>query len=297
MEKREVVLDEDRLTAARRAFIRTSGLAAAGAATLGIGALAPGSAEAASANDIAVFNFALNLEYLEAEFYQRAAFGRGLNNADITGPGTPGTVTGGSKVPFQSSTVRGYAEEIAGDEQQHVRFIRQLLGGSKVARPKLNLTTSFTTAARAAGVISGSQTFNPFANEANFLLGAFLFEDVGVTAFKGAARLIQDKDLLEAAAGILAVEAYHAGEIRTLLFGRGLAGPANKISAARGQLSGNPATDQGISVAGKINIIPTLPGSGVVPSRTTAQVLNIVYLGGAPNNFGFFPSRFNGAIR
>lgn len=48
--------------------------------------------------------------------------------------------------------------------------------------------------------------------------GAFLFEDVGVTAVHGALPLISDKTVLSGASGIMGTEAYHGGIIRTLLF-------------------------------------------------------------------------------
>jgi hypothetical protein len=83
----------------------------------------PGTSEAAT-TDADVLNFALNLEYLEAEFYLRAAYGRGLSANDVGGRGSLGGVNGGRRVNFASAAVREYAEEIANDELAHVRFLR-----------------------------------------------------------------------------------------------------------------------------------------------------------------------------
>jgi Ferritin-like domain len=246
--------------------------------------------------DIDILNFALNLEYLEAEYYLRAAFGRGLDDADTTGTGTRGDVTGGSEVPFTNDTFRDYAAEIANDEEDHVKFLRAALGSAAVARPTIDLDQSFTNAAIAAGLISAGQTFDPFADQNSFLLGAFIFEDVGVTAYHGAAPLIKNKQILAAAAGILAVEAYHAGEIRTILYSLGLIKEAKAISDLRDAADGKGDLDQPIRLQGHANIIPT-DSNGLAFSRSTAQVLNIVYLGGAAANFGFFPDKLNGNIK
>ena len=51
--------------------------------------------------------------------------------------------------------------------------------------------------------------------------GAFLFEDLGVTAFAGAIPVLTGGDAQEAAAGILGVEAYHGGLLRQWLFENG----------------------------------------------------------------------------
>ncbi len=242
--------------------------------------------------DVAILNFALNLEYLEAEYYLRAVTGQGLAASEVTGRGRQGMVSGGNMVPFQTTSVQQYAEEIARDEHAHVDFLRAALGKAAVAEPTIDLVNSFNILAQAAGL---GQTFNPFASETNFLIGAYVFEDVGVTAYHGAARYIHDKDYLDAAAGILAVEAYHASNIRTVMYERGLTAPAQKISDLRNALGG-AGTDQGIVLNGKANIIPA-DNNGIAFERTPEEVLNIVYAGGAPNDFGFFPHRVNGAIR
>ncbi len=134
------------------------------------------------------------------------------------------------------------------------------------------------------------------AGALSFLLGAFIFEDVGVTAYKGAAPLIRNRAVLEAAAGILAVEAYHAGMIRTVLNSRNRVRETRLISDLRDAADGRGDRDQGIRLDGRANIVPS-DANGLAFSRTTQQVLNIVYLGGAAANFGFFPDRLNGNIR
>lgn len=240
--------------------------------------------------DADILNFALNLEYLEAEYYLRGVSGSGLNGGE-TGSGA-GAVTGGRQVNFTTAAFRQYAEEIAADERAHVNFLRAALGGSAVSRPAINFTDAFNAAATAAGLGSA---FDPFANEINFLIGAFVFEDVGVTAYKGAARLIANKDFLEAAAGILAVEAYHAGEVRTVLVNQADANvqnTSNALSALRSSAGGGK--DQGILVNGVANIVPT-DNNGIAFSRTTSEVLRIVYLGQTARG-GFFPNGLNGRI-
>ena len=248
-------------------------------------------------SDSAILNFALNLEYLEAEFYLRAVTGRGLSDSLTNGKGKKGGVTGGGKVNFdKNSLVQKYAVAIGADEEAHVRFLRSVLGKAAVARPPIDLDASFTAAALAAGLITKGQTFSPFKDETSFLLGAFIFEDVGVTAYKGAAPFIDNKTYLEAAAGILAVEAYHAGIIRTTMYARDLQAPAQAISNARDSLDGTTDLDQGIGTAQVANLVPT-DANALAYSRTPAQVLNIAYL--TPKSVksgGFFPHGVNGNL-
>lgn len=282
----------------RRRFLKSAGLAGLGVVGAGMVSGVGGAAAAATGapSDSAVLNFALNLEYLEAEFYSYAVHGHGLPEKMTWGTGSKGGVTGGRKVPFRTTALRNYAREIAGDELAHVAFLRSALGRSAVARPAIDIRTSFTAAARAAGLITDRQVFDPYANEDNFLLAAFIFEDVGVTAYKGAAPLIDNATYLEAAAGILAVEAYHAGLVRTSLYERGLRAQARKISAARDSLDGPSDDDKGIGTWTRSNIVPT-DTNGIAFSRTPGQVLNVVYL--TPKKAskgGFFPAGVNGTV-
>ncbi|MBG0737868.1 ferritin-like domain-containing protein [Paeniglutamicibacter antarcticus] len=290
----------------RRNFLRAARLTGLGVGAAALVAGTAGMADASDAttastdatapSDAAILNFALNLEYLEAEFYLRATTGQGLPDNLTGGTGRRGGVSGGHTVPFKTPAIRQFAQEIAGDEKAHVTFLRSALGGAAVSRPAINIDDSFAAAAVAAGLIKKGQKFDVYASEQTFLLAAFVFEDVGVTAYKGAAPLINNKTYLDAAAGILAVEAYHAAVIRTTLYGLGLAAPTVNISDLRDTVDGRPDDDQPIILNGVANLVPA-DGNGIAFGRTTAQVLNIVYLTGhRARSGGFFPNGVNGSI-
>jgi len=318
----------------RRAFFKAAmGVAAVGGA---FAVAEAASAQAATPTEADVLTFALNLEYLEANFYSFAVFGTpvadGLPNGAFTGANAK---YAGQKVDFGGDRVtEQYAREITQDEIAHVKFLRTVLGSTAIAQPTIDVGVdpmgAFSSAARAAGIIGATTDaaptfFNPYASAENFLLGAFIFEDVGVTAYKGASPLlINNKTYLDAAAGILAAEAYHASIVRTVLDQKGIAAPSlmlrentEKISGARDSLDGSDDLDQGITPittqAGLTsNIVPT-DSNAMAFSRSTGQVLNIVYLSPpatatkdsagnavpavAVTKGGFFPNGVNGVIK
>ncbi|MBN2970848.1 ferritin-like domain-containing protein [Roseomonas aeriglobus] len=301
----------------RRDFFKTVGGAAmfAGGTAIAVGGGFTALQAQTAPSEADVLNFALNLEYLEAQFYYYASYGFGLPSSILGGTGTPGAViaTNAGAAAFTDPAVRAYAREIADDERAHVEFLRGALSSSAVAQPAIDIsatpTSAFSNAARAAGLIGAGATFNPYADDNSFLLGAFIFEDVGVTAYKGAASaLINNKTFLEAAAGILAAEAYHSAMVRTTLYAKGVTATSlidatEAISNARDSLDGTTDLDQGVrpvadaTGASNANIVPT-DSNGITFSRTPAQVLNIVYLNRASVTLGgFFPAGVNGTIR
>ncbi len=306
--KRKASVSDAVPSGGRRNFIRNACVAAAGAAA----ATTLGTPVAQAADiDVAILQFALNLEYLEAEFYSFAAFGTPLSSTN-TGNSTS-TVIGGAQVPFKGPVLTAVAQEIATEELKHVEFLRAALGSSAVNEPVIDLKNSFVKLGQLTGL---SNNFDPFSDELSFLLGAYIFEDVGVTAYHGAAALITDKNYLDKAAGILAVEAYHAGLIRMLLFQLGQVPTTTAISQLRAKLDGTFATknidDGGVGDDNNPRIVlasnqyngtllggypnPPPGNNAIAYDRTPRQVLNIVY-GGANTTSGlFFPNGLNGTI-
>ncbi len=346
----------DNIIASRRSLLIGGGAALA-ALAMTKPAAAVNTVTSYTDNDI--LNFALNLEYLEANFYYLAAFGTTIDVASsastaagaqvltINGVAGNGGAAAGVvanvgvsgapaastlKVPFTNAAIAGYAVETAIEEGKHVAFLRSQLTTAAVAQPALNLTPALFLALATAAGVPTSYNFNPYANDAFFLLGAYIFEDVGVSAYHGAAPLITGKStVLPAAAGILAVEAYHAGLVRTSIYandtGTGITQgfPAgtlttvtNLISAFRTKAAQaipqspvNPEDptpdDYGLatqmvtlnaSVTTASQIVDADPKMATAFARSTAQVLNIVTGGGAVASGtakgGFFTNGLNG---
>src|SRR6202789_1459208 len=238
----ETQILDDVIVKSRRQMLAFGGAALAGMAIHSIA-----KAQTTTLTDADYLNFALNLEYLEANFYTLAASGQTIDQAGIalSGTGTQGPVTvkGGGptacKVPFKNTLVQSYAMEIAMEERNHVNFLRGALSTAAVAQPAIDLVNSFNGLATLLGL--GLSSFDPFANDINFLLGSYIFEDVGVTAYTGAAPLLTSSSNLDAAAGIQGVEAYHAGLVRTVIYGLDQStttlGPAGTASAVATAIS------------------------------------------------------------
>lgn len=321
---------DDIIVKSRRKMLSLSTSALAGLVLAGV----TKKAEAATLVDADYLNFALNLEYLEANFYNLAVHGVTIDKLStpigITGTGTQGTVTtkpNFAPVPFTIPTIQAYATETATEEGKHVSFLRGALGSAAVAQPAIDLVNSFNTLANLAGIAS---TFDPFASDAAFLIGAYIFEDVGVTAYHGAAGALTVSANLAAAGGILAVEAYHAGLVRTSInvldAGSGtLTGYTQKISALRSAVA-NPASspttqttnggiknadDQGIDNSQMVALQGTSPtfisttildadNNSICFARTPQQILAIVTgtspTGPSPHTGVFFPAGLNGNV-
>ena len=154
--------------------------------------------------EVDILNLALNLEYLEAEFYTYATTGKSITSfgvgikgrANGANPTTGSTTVGGKKVIFSEDEAftHDIAAQIAADERAHVVLLRGALGSSAVAMPNINL---------------GALGFG-FDNQTDFLRAARILEDIGVTAYSGAAGLLKTPDIITTAACLLGAEAEHA---------------------------------------------------------------------------------------
>lgn len=128
--------------------------------------------------DLEIANFALTLEYLEADFYAKA-----LDSGVLSGD------------------VQPYIKATGDHENQHVDALTGLIkdaGGTPVEKPEFMFGDAF-------------------ASQASVLNTAATLEITGVGAYLGAAPLIQSPDVLAAAGSIAGVEGEHVVAINYLL--------------------------------------------------------------------------------
>jgi rubrerythrin len=177
-------LDPDlaaRLTSRRDLFTKAAaklGAVASAPAVLSV-ASTEAFGQALPAQVVEVLNFALTLEYLEAEFYQMAL-------------ARPRLIPGRYRAVFQ---------QISRHENAHVRTLSGALGGAAVAKPRFDFT-------------GRGQFPDVFTNFATFAAVSNTFEDLGVAAYKGQAGNLQGTPVLTTALQIHSVEARHAAEVR-----------------------------------------------------------------------------------
>ncbi len=168
----------------RRSFLKYAGLVGVGASFVAGGILnAPyaAAAPAVAKGDLDILNYALTLEYLEADFYATGLTKGFLKDRDLE-----------------------LITPIGDHEKQHVAAVSSTiksLGGTAVSKPKITYP---------AGI---------FDSKAKFLATASMFEELGVKAYHGQVPLIMSGDVLGAAASIAGVESRHAAIIATLIGG------------------------------------------------------------------------------
>ena len=257
----------------RRSFL--SVLAGAAAMTA-VGGSRHAYAQTATPGITDVLNFALNLEYLEANFYLYVSSGAGLSASDM---GTGGVaVTGApSKLSLDAPTM-AVAQALAQDEKNHVELLRaaiNMLGGTPISQPAINLA--------AMGAIT---------TQAQFLAAARQFTALGGSAYIDSAQLlVSNTSVLTTASQILGAEGQHAGAL-------------NYLCAAQGVTS--PAIDAQDVPPSQTSYFTVDSKNALAPSRNTSQVLGVVY---AVSNAtttnpatgvtmgGFFPNGVNGTVK
>ena len=185
----------------------------------------------AGVND--VLNFALSLEYLEMYFYNKGQASTAL------------------QAGF-STTNKASLNLIMKDEQNHVTFLKSVLGAAAIADPGA-AAFDFT-----GGKGSNAGPFaDVFVNPATYLAVAQSLEDTGVRAYKGGAPLLMtNKVALTAALNIHSVEARHASRLRTMRRGGAMNDRASSVAS-----TGNYSTSPKSWISGKDN-------GGASPAQT-----------------------------
>lgn len=292
----------------RRRFV--SAVAAAGAIAAAGGVFPAFRAEAQTATApsvVDVLNFALNFEFLEAEFYSYGANGMSLAAAvaasaaastpTISNPPviTASNVTNPPSVSLPSTNnEQAIAMALFQDEAHHVATLQQAitqLGGTPITEPNIDFS--------AGGKIG------PISTNTAFFAAAREFTALVNSAYDGAAAdLVSNATVLTTAAQILGIAAQHLGAINYLCITLGITTPSPDMQIDAQDVPPNSTLADGTSA-----IFTITPSSSSTPAlgiaRTPQQVLGVAYGISTPttttpapgtNKGGFFPNGVNGAI-
>lgn len=159
--------------------------------------------------DLGILNYAYALEQLEAAFYTQVA------------------LTPYSGITSAEMSLLG---DIRDHEIAHREFFRNALAGNAI--PALEVDFSSID----------------FSSRSSVLGTAKAFEDLGVSAYNGAGKLIVNPDYLVLAGKIVSVEARHAGYIRDLL-SNGSFADSTVVDANGLDMSRDPSEVLGIASA------------------------------------------------
>ncbi|KAK4338978.1 hypothetical protein RND71_040440 [Anisodus tanguticus] len=263
-------------------------------------------------SDVDLLEFPLNLEYLEAEFFLWAAFGRGLDSfAPNLAAGGPPPI--GARVAKLSPLIRDVIVQFGFQEVGHLRAIKKTVPG--FPRPLLNLSAeSFGTVMNDAFGHPLEPPFNPYANDINFLLASYVVPYVGLTGYVGANPKLLSPTAKKLAAGLLGVESGQDAVLRTLLYERAIekvepygitvAEFTSRISKLRNKLGHRGLKDEGLIVKPKEGAEAKLKGNllagdrhSLAYDRTPEEILRIVYGTGKESKpGGFYPKGGDGRI-
>ncbi|XP_073225584.1 ferritin-like catalase Nec2 [Cicer arietinum] len=255
--------------------------------------------------------FALNLEYLEAEFFLYGSSGHGL---DVVAPklaeGGPSPIGGklAELSPIVHSKIKLFVDPFC-------RAIKSAVKG--FPRPLLDLSkSSFAKVMDSAFGRPLVPPFDPYANDINFLLASYVIPYVGLTGYVGANPLLVYYTSKQLVGGLLGVESGQDAVIRTLLYQAdnqkllvkpydvSVAEFTNRISTLRNKLGHGGLKDEGLVVSKKQGSEGSVSGNILAGDkyslsypRTPQEILRIVY--GSGNESvpgGFYPHGGKGHI-
>ncbi|XP_057859063.2 ferritin-like catalase Nec2 isoform X2 [Cryptomeria japonica] len=263
--------------------------------------------------DANIFNFALNLEYLECEFFLGGVYGKGLDRfaANLTGGGPTPL---GVRIANLDSQTRDIVQQFAFQEIGHIRIIRETVQEA-IPRPLLDLRAE--TWAKFFDEAVGfrlNPPFDPYANSVNYVLAMYVVPYMGLTAYVGSNPNITSQAGKRLLAGLLGVESGQDAVIRYWLYERAqhkvypyaftVAEMTSFISNLRNCLGKTGIVDEGIIVPpqlgaeGKVsgNIL-SADANSLSYSRTPRETLRAVYsTGNESKPGGFYPQGANGFI-